>query len=154
MKGIFFLIISMLSACAIPGTEPPPYLIKKVSVITGEDQDYLLGAMELMFVNRGEKGIESLNLEFDLYDTTGLAQPQTGQNRVKAHFTESISPGAGITLHVVLDPLFSFPPPSPLTLTRLCITRIGFEDGSTWTDWLRLHLIMGDRVTVTNLREE
>ena len=154
MKGLICLIIFILSACALPGTEPPPYLITKVSVTTGEDQNCLIGSVELVLINRGEKAIESLNLEFDLFDTTGLPQPRTGQNHVKTHFTQSISSGAEITLHVVLDSMFSFPPLSPLTLTRLCITKIAYEDGSCWTDWLKLHLVMGDRVTVTDIRDD
>jgi len=148
MKSVLLLVLPWLISCEIINVTPAPYLVTQVSVITGGGDDYRLGAVEVILLNRAEKEILSLELEFDLYDTSGLAQPRIGENRVKARLLESIPSGAEISLRIVLDSLFSLPPPDTLTLTRFCITGIGYIDGSVWTDRLKQNLIMEDRVTV------
>jgi hypothetical protein len=148
VKIVGLLVLSVLASCEIINISPAPYLVTRVSVITGGGDDYRLGAAEVDLLNQAEKEITSLLLEFDLYDINGLAQPRIGKNRVEATFFESIPSGEEISLRIVLDSLFTLPPLCPLTLTRFCLTNIGYADGSVWTDRLKLNLIMEDRVTV------
>ncbi len=148
MKRLSPFIFLILASCGMFDLAPVPYLVTGLTVISGEGDEYRLGAVDVTVFNQGEREIIFLDLDFDLYDTAGYPQPRIGSNRVKARFRQSLPPGEEVSFRIVLDSLFNRIPSEPLTLTRFCITEIGFSDGSVWADRLRLNLIMEDGVAV------
>lgn len=148
------LVVALLSAaCSILGisVERAPYLLLSIKVVSGEGPTYNIGVLSVEFLNRADKPVTSLELEFDLYDTEGSPQPQIGSNHVSSVLENTILPSESLELEVVVDGMFTTVPDTTLTATRLCITGITYSDGSRWEDPLRLNTVMGDSIDTEKL---
>ena len=125
------LAVFVLS-CSFWSLGPPPYLITSIVVLNGADDVQNIARLQIEIMNRTEKGISSLELQFEVVDTEGAPRPGEGNNKVKTVFQEDIFPGEIRVIEVLLDSLFSFAPLGNLAVDRFLISKVLYNDGTTW----------------------
>ena len=150
--SVRLFLLLCIQGCFLVPPENPPFLVSSVQVVNGILGEQRIGSVQLTLINKSDSSLRSVFLEFDVYDTQGRQQPAPGDNHVTSRIARDLPPGGETVLEVSLDPLFVFPPAENLTVTRLCLVELEFEDGILWSDPGRYYLIMAEDVTVEEIQ--
>jgi len=145
-----FLII-LISSCTTFGIEEPTYSITSIKVVNGTTEDFEIAGLVFVLKNYDMRDISSIIFEFDIYDTHGNQQPGFGENHVESSAQISILSEMEDNVTVSFDSRFSIPSQKILTVTRFCIRKINYTDGSSWRDELKQYQIMVSEIEVETL---
>jgi hypothetical protein len=148
---ILLIFIVTISSCSLFTPEIPPYLVSKISVLNGIDENQNIASVNFTLVNKELIQITKLDLEFDIYDTENNQQPKIGTNHVESSIDTILEPSESLEYSILLDPLFYYSPENQLTVTRFCILNVYFSDGTIWSDKHKQFLIMAESISVESV---
>lgn len=132
--GLLFLVL--FSACSpIQPLTAPPYIISKPQCIIGEKEGYYSAAgIEFFYINIDQKTVTEFEVSFIVYDSVTTQNPFIGSNSIKSSFLGELPPNSKKQLSLSLDEYMYVIPDTPYLLDHFYISRITFDDGSTWED--------------------
>ncbi len=141
MKNRYFLLFCFfipvyisLYSCSLRFPGQAPYLINSIKVLNGRSDDWYIGAVNLSVVNTSSESISSMSINFDVYDIDGTPRPSFGENSIETILRENIVPGGEVEIEIPLDSLFVIRSLKKLTISRFCILKVVFSDGTEWVD--------------------
>ena len=101
--------------------------------------DYEIAGLDFSFFNRSEKTVSEFTLVFYLFDEDGEPASLCRSNIVLSVSCE-IPPGERLEKLLSLDTFFSAVPEQEYFTDYVYVSRIKYEDGSTWKDPFGLSL--------------
>lgn len=133
---ILLLFLVLFSACSpIQPLTTPPYIISKPQSIIGEKEGYYsVAGIEFFYVNIDQKKVAEFEISFIVYDSVTSQNPFIGSNSIRSSFLGELHPNSKKQLSLSLDKYIYVIPNTPYLIDHFYISRITFNDGSTWVD--------------------
>lgn len=138
IKYIFCACVILFSGCSSYAKDIIPYLID-ASVNMDASSDYEIAGLDFSFFNRSEKTVSEFTLVFYLFDEDGEPASLCRSNIVLSVSCE-IPPGERLEKLLSLDTFFSAVPEQEYFTDYVYVSKIKYEDGSTWKDPFGLSL--------------
>ena len=129
----FFVIIS----CKNYAQDYSPYVADCDFVMDEGAEEYSICGIKCLVMNKSDKNIKSLNLVFYLFDKDG--EPATEcQSKLEFNIEKDIPAGQSVSFCISLDKYINTIPSENLFVDYVYLSKIEYEDGSTWDDPLGL----------------
>ena len=128
---ILFICMTFFS-CKAFTAEKIPYLIES-SLVMEDSSDYEIAGLKLSFLNRSDKKVSEFTIVFYLFDEDGEPASFCRSNVVLTVKNE-IDAGQKLEACLNLDSFFFYEPEVNYFADYVYISRIVYEDGTSWND--------------------
>ncbi|GHV77506.1 hypothetical protein AGMMS49942_23270 [Spirochaetia bacterium] len=122
-------------SCKLAQDEFPPYVVSKPVCLIEQKIGYFnFVGIEFDLFNSGDKNISNFYISFMVYDADTQKNPFAGSNVIKMSFDGLVKRQETQKFFVDLDSYVYTVPAKAYLIDFFCITKIVYEDGSTWED--------------------
>ena len=132
---LLFLIVSffLISCEAFTEEDYAPYVISGDFVMEEGSSDYSVCGVDFFLVNKSSKDIKSFTIVFFLFDQDGEPAYEC-RSKISVEIEKYVDAGESISFCMSLDRFLNSIPSEPLIVDYLYLSKIEYEDGSTWED--------------------
>ena len=127
------LLTLLLTACNGYSLDSIPYVISGDFVMNDGAKDYSICGVDIYLYNKSDKEISSVNVVFFLFDKDGEPAVEC-RNKISVCVEETIPGQDDCSFCISLDSFMNSIPEEKLLVDYLYLSKIEYEDGSTWED--------------------
>ena len=132
-KFLWICLVLFMTCCSLCAKEKTPYVGKGEFVLASESSDFEIAGVNLYFFNKSEKAVVGFTVVFYLFDEDG--EPvSTGRSNIALAVQKVIEPMAAFEETISLDKYFVTVPESEYSVDFFYVSKIVYEDGTTWKD--------------------
>lgn len=130
---ILIMILFFVMSCQAFTLDSVPYVMSGNFVMEEGSSDYSICGVDFFLLNKSDKEIKKINVVFFLFDQDGEPAYEC-QSKISAEIDKSIDGGDECSFCMSLDRFMNSIPSEPLMVDYLYLSRIEYEDGSSWED--------------------
>ncbi len=134
-KRALFLSFFMMLIVSCETAIQAPYVISHLECsIVDEDDLFTFAGVLFAFTNTSSKTIISMEIHFNVFDSKTKKSPFIANNHIVSILNQNIEPTEAASICISLDEYMHYAPEQAYSIDQFYITKIAYEDGSSWSD--------------------